>query len=69
MAASETSARRALTGETQTSAYRCFNPLGKIPLLQDGDLTVTESPAIVAYIGERYGTDASRLVPRRAHRL
>jgi glutathione S-transferase len=52
------------TGETQTSAYRCLNPLGKIPLLQDGDLTVTESPAIVAYIGERYGTDACRLVPK-----
>jgi glutathione S-transferase len=51
------------TGETQTAEYTRINPRQKIPLLQDGDFTIGESPAIVAYLSETYGTPENRLVP------
>ncbi len=43
------------TGETQTPEFTKLNPREKIPLLQDGDLTVAESAAIVTYLAETYG--------------
>lgn len=46
-----------------TPEYRAVNPRGKIPTLVDGDLTVTESPAIVNYLAERYSTRERRLIP------
>ncbi len=38
------------------------HPLGKSPVITDGDITVAESGAIIEYISERYG--AGRLTPR-----
>ena len=35
----------------------------KIPVLQDGDFTIAESPAIIAYLSDTYGTPENRLVP------
>ncbi len=43
------------TGETQTAEFRKLNPREKIPVLQDGDLTIAESAAIVTYLAEKYG--------------
>jgi glutathione S-transferase len=43
------------------AALRAVHPLGKSPVLTDGDLTLAESGAIVEYLVERYG--AGRLVP------
>jgi glutathione S-transferase len=40
---------------------RAVHPLGKSPVIQDGDLTLSESGAIVEYLVERYGN--GRLVP------
>ena len=34
------------TGETKTQEYTRLNPRQKIPLLQDDDVTIAESPAI-----------------------
>jgi glutathione S-transferase len=51
------------TGETQTVEFARINPRRKIPVLQDGDFTIAESPAIVAYLSETYGTADNRLVP------
>lgn len=53
------------SGETATAEYTAINPRQKIPCLQDGDLTLAESAAIVTYLGETYGpaTDGSHLVP------
>jgi glutathione S-transferase len=34
---------------------RAVHPLGKSPVLTDGNLTVAESGAIVEYLVERYG--------------
>lgn len=42
-------------------ALRAVHPLGKSPVITDGDLTVAESGAIVEYLAERYGN--GRLVP------
>jgi len=50
------------TGETQTAEFRQLNPKEKIPVLVDGDLVLSESAAIVTYLGDTYGRD-SGLVP------
>ena len=51
------------TGESQTEAFRLLNPKEKIPVLVDGNFVLTESAAIVTYLGDTYGRD-SFLVPR-----
>ena len=43
------------TGETQTEEFTRLNPRQKIPLLQDGDLALAESAAIVNYLANTYG--------------
>ena len=46
----------AFTPETLKSPdYLKVNPLGKVPSIQDGDLTMFESGAILEYILEKYG--------------
>ncbi|WP_165009023.1 glutathione S-transferase [Neisseria yangbaofengii] len=40
-------------------SLRQIHPLGKSPLLQDGDLTLPESGAIVEYLISRYGKDST----------
>ena len=50
------------TGETQTPEFLCLNPAGKIPVLEDGDLLLTESAAINTYLALNYPTETS-LVP------
>ncbi len=36
--------------------FRALNPLGQIPVLQDGDLVLADSNAILVYLAKRYGT-------------
>ncbi len=43
--------------------FLSINPRKKIPVLQDGDLILTESAAIVTYLAERYSTADRRLIP------
>ena len=40
---------------------RAVHPLGKSPVITDGDLTLAESGAIVEYLADRYG--AGKLAP------
>jgi len=42
-------------GEGRTPAYLAIHPLGKVPTLVDGDLTLWESNAILVYLAEAYG--------------
>ena len=41
-------------GEHRSPEYLALNPAGKVPTLVDGPLVLTESAAIVAWIGERF---------------
>lgn len=50
------------SGETRTEEFLALNVKGKIPVLVDDDLVLTESAAIVTYLGDRYGPDTG-LVP------
>ena len=43
------------TGETRTEAFRALSVKEKVPVLVDGDLVLTESAAIVTYLGDKYG--------------
>jgi glutathione S-transferase len=43
-----------LAGEHKSPEFLKINPAGKLPVLIDGDLTLTESLAIVIYLGEKY---------------
>lgn len=54
------------TGETQTVEFSNLNPRQKIPLLQDGEITLAESAAIVTYLAETYGLAAGLIPPPRS---
>lgn len=43
-------------GGLDTPEYGAMNPNRRIPVLQDGDLTIWESSAIVRYLAARYGS-------------
>jgi glutathione S-transferase len=43
-----------LAGEHQRPEFLKINPAGKIPVLVDGDLVLTESVAIVLYLADKY---------------
>ncbi len=46
----------------QSEKYKCINSQGKVPTLEDNDLIITESGAILNYIGAKYPTQ--NLVPQ-----
>ncbi|MGN6583661.1 MAG: glutathione S-transferase family protein [Rhizobiaceae bacterium] len=45
-------------GGTDTPEYRAMNPNGLVPVLQDGDVTLFESAAILRYLAARYGEES-----------
>ena len=53
-----------MKGEGYAPAYKAVNPLGKIPAFQDGELTLTESMAIVQYVADKF--PQSHLLPNDA---
>jgi glutathione S-transferase len=42
-------------------AFLALNPLGQIPVLRDGDLTLADSNAILVYLARRYAPDSAWL--------
>lgn len=48
-------------GEQRGAPHKGRNPMGKVPVLVDGDALVTESAAIAVYLADRYA--AGRLAP------
>lgn len=42
------------TGAQKTPEFLAVNPMGKVPALRDGDVSIAESAAICAYVAERY---------------
>lgn len=51
------------SGETKTAEFTALNPRQKIPLLQDGEFLIGESPAIAAYLSDTYGSTENTLIP------
>jgi len=49
-------------GDHRRPEFLKINPAGKIPVLVDGDAVITESAAIVLYLGEKYADKG--LLPR-----
>jgi glutathione S-transferase len=48
-------------GDSKSAEFLAINPAGKVPAMQDGELVLTESAAIVTYIGDKF--PQKRLVP------
>lgn len=42
-------------GGTRTDSYRALNPMGEAPMLQDGDMCLTQSGVIQQYITDQTG--------------
>jgi glutathione S-transferase len=40
--------------EHKTPEFLKINPMGKIPVLRDGDTIITENPAILTYLADKY---------------
>ena len=56
------------SGATQEPEFRALNAKEKIPVLLDDDFVLTESAAIVTYLGDTYGATTG-LVPAPMTRL
>lgn len=50
-----------MAGAQKAPAFLALNPMGKLPVLTDGDTVVTESAAIGLYLADRYAS--GRLAP------
>jgi glutathione S-transferase len=50
-----------LAGEQKSPEILAMNPMGKLPILKDGDVVVTEGAAIGMYLADRYAP--GRLAP------
>ncbi|MGH0038312.1 MAG: glutathione S-transferase family protein [Myxococcota bacterium] len=44
-----------LAGEQKQAAFLALNPFGQVPVLEDGDVVVRDSAAILVYLGRKYG--------------
>ena len=53
--------------ETSPADYRALQPFGQIPAIEDGDLRLFESGAIVHYVAERSTALLPASQPARAH--
>jgi glutathione S-transferase len=56
-------------GEQRQPAFLAVNPAGRAPVLVDGELTLPESHAILAYLGEQTGRLWPKSAPGRAEAL
>jgi len=52
--------------ENRTPEFLARNPFGQVPVIEDGEVTLADSNAILVYLNERYATDPSRWMPRDA---
>ncbi|MFO6425373.1 glutathione S-transferase family protein [Motilimonas sp. KMU-193] len=48
-------------GEQKSASFLALNPLGQVPVLQDGDNVITDSNAILIYLATRYDPNRSWL--------
>lgn len=55
-------------GETKSPEYLAVNPLGRVPALTDGDITIAESAAICAYLADKFPETELAPAPGSAER-
>ncbi len=60
---------RSRTGEANTEEYRQLNPREKIPTLVHGSFVLTESAAIVTYIGDSFSVPDTFFIPKTAEEI
>lgn len=48
-------------GQQKSPAFLALNPFGQVPVIQDGDVTVADSNAILVYLARRYDSTAQWL--------
>ncbi len=48
-------------------AFLARNAFGQVPVIEDGELTLADSNAILVYLNERYAPDPGRWMPRDAY--
>lgn len=58
---------RTRSSQMDDPAFRAVSQQKKIPVLQDGALTLSESGAIVCYLAEQYSSPRCQLIPRDMH--
>jgi len=51
-------------GEQNQPKFLAINPIGKVPAIQDGDLALWESGAILLYLAECYGQPSASIQER-----
>jgi glutathione S-transferase len=54
----ETVAVDLLSGEHRRAQFLALNPFAQVPVLQDGDLTLADSNAILVYLAGQYGDES-----------
>lgn len=47
-------------------AFLAMNAFGQVPVIQDGEITLADSNAILVYLNARYAADADQWLPREA---
>lgn len=52
-------------GETRTPAFRALNEMGEVPVLVDGDTTLTQSAVILDYVSSKTGKLGGRSAAER----
>ena len=55
-------------GETRGEAFREINPMGEVPVLRDGDVTLTQSGVMQMYVTEKTGRFGGARLDRRRGR-
>src|SRR5215207_2829953 len=53
-------------GEQRRPEFLRLNAFGQVPVIQDGEVTLADSNAILLYLNERYAPDPARWMPRDA---
>jgi len=50
----------------RTPEFLARNPFGQVPVIEDGEVTLADSNAILVYLNARYAADPARWMPRDA---
>lgn len=52
-----------VAGEHKQPGFLAMNAFGQVPVIQDGDVTLADSNAILVYLTQRYAADAALWLP------